>query len=229
MLVAEGDAWFDYPFNDVLSLLEDSHGYDVESVTTHKGDRVEEMAYGGGQLDALTRRLEKLLRQGTIPRAILLSGGGNDVAGLGFGMLLNHAGSAIAGLNPQVVAGVIDQRVRLAYVTILNAITHVCQARLGRAGADPRPRLRLSGFRTDEDSSGAGGFSRGPGSSPGSARRVSPTWRERVALAKELIDHFTNVQVKDVGVDERLPARDGHVDLRGALSVGSGLPDMVGQ
>ena len=46
VLVAEGDSWFDYPFNDVLSLLEDNHGYDVESVA-HKGDRVEEMAYGG--------------------------------------------------------------------------------------------------------------------------------------------------------------------------------------
>ena len=43
------------------------------------------MAYGGSQLDELTRRLEKLLRQGIVPRAILLSGGGNDVAGDEFG------------------------------------------------------------------------------------------------------------------------------------------------
>jgi hypothetical protein len=50
VLVAEGDSWFDYPFVDVLSVLEDDYGYDVESVA-HKGDRVEDMAYEGGQLD----------------------------------------------------------------------------------------------------------------------------------------------------------------------------------
>ncbi|MGH8603171.1 MAG: hypothetical protein ACREXR_10480, partial [Gammaproteobacteria bacterium] len=44
VLVAEGDSWFDYPWNDVLSLLEDYHGYDVSSVA-HRGDRVEHMAY----------------------------------------------------------------------------------------------------------------------------------------------------------------------------------------
>ena len=35
-LMAEGDSWFDYPWKDVLSCLEDEHGYDVESVA-HKG------------------------------------------------------------------------------------------------------------------------------------------------------------------------------------------------
>ena len=63
LLVAEGDSWFDYPFNDVLSMLEDEHGFDVESVA-HKGDTVEDMAYSGGQFDDFARLLEKLLRQG---------------------------------------------------------------------------------------------------------------------------------------------------------------------
>ena len=35
-------AWFDYPLQDVLRLLEDDHLYDVESVA-HKGDCVEDM------------------------------------------------------------------------------------------------------------------------------------------------------------------------------------------
>src|SRR5229473_2502907 len=43
LLIAEGDSWFDYPFHDVLRLLEDDHGYDVESVA-HRGDTVEDMA-----------------------------------------------------------------------------------------------------------------------------------------------------------------------------------------
>jgi lysophospholipase L1-like esterase len=217
VLVAEGDSWFDYPFNDILSLLEDQHGYDVESVA-HKGDRVEEMAYGGGQLDELTRRLEKLLRQGILPRAILLSGGGNDVAGDEFGMLLNHAGSAISGLNDQVVTGVIDQRVRLAYVTILNAITHVCQARLARIlpilvhGYDyPVPDGR--GFL------GGWWFLPGPWLEPGFREKGFARLPERITLAKQLIDRF-NAQLRAVAALSAFP-HVTYVDLRGTLSVGA--------
>jgi hypothetical protein len=80
--MAEGDSWFDYPWKDVLSCLEDEHGYDVESVA-HKGDHVEQMAYDGGQLVQFLRRLERLLlRQNKIPKAVLLSGG-NDFASVG--------------------------------------------------------------------------------------------------------------------------------------------------
>lgn len=130
VLVAEGDSWFDYPLNDVLRMLEDRHGYDVESVA-HKGDRVEDMAYEKGQLEELTRLLEKLLRRRVVPDAILLSGGGNDVAGDEFAILLNHAKSATRGLNESIVSGVIDDRIRNAYVTIVAAVTEVCKQKLG--------------------------------------------------------------------------------------------------
>ena len=93
LVIAEGDSWFDYPFHDVLRLLEDDHGYDVESVA-HKGDCVEDMAYAG-QFEEFARRLEKLLRQNQVPKAILLSGGGNDIAGTEFAMLLNHVASGL--------------------------------------------------------------------------------------------------------------------------------------
>jgi hypothetical protein len=62
VLVAKGDSWFDYPFHNILRILEDEYGYDVESIA-HKGDPIEEMAYGGGQLEELTRRIEKILRR----------------------------------------------------------------------------------------------------------------------------------------------------------------------
>ena len=170
-LVAEGDSWFDYPLHDVLSLLEDEHGYDVESVA-HKGDRVEEMAYGLGQLDELTRTLEKLLRRNVVPKAILLSGGGNDVAGDEFGMLLNHRQSPVRGLNDQVLAGVIDERVRYAYVTVLGAVTGVCESALAAAcrswSTAMTIRCRMAGA-----SSGGGGSCPGPGSSPAFVRRAS--------------------------------------------------------
>jgi hypothetical protein len=90
------------------------------------------MAYAGGQLTRFASEIEKLLRDAKVPRAILLSGGGNDVAGDEFGMLVNHKASSTAGLNAQVVRGVIDDRARHAYIAILAEVTRVCQARTGK-------------------------------------------------------------------------------------------------
>lgn len=217
VLVAEGDSWFDYPLNDVLRLLEDDYAYDVESVA-HKGDRVEDMAYGRGQLEELTRRLEKLLRQGVVPKAVLLSAGGNDLAGDEFGMLLNHARSPVRGLNEQVVAGVIDQRVRFAYITILTAITEVCEQRLGRLlpilvhGYDyPVPDGR--GFL------GGWWFLPGPWLEPGFREKGFDDLRERIELAKQLIDRF-NMQVKAVAALAEL-SHVKYVNIRGTLSIGA--------
>jgi len=217
VLVAEGDSWFDYPWTDVLRLLEDQHGYDVESVA-HKGDRVEEMAYSGGQLEEFSRRLEKLLRNGKIAKAILLSGGGNDIAGPEFGMLLNHAGSAIAGLNEQVVSGVIDQRVRFAYISILAAITGICEKWLQR----PLPILVHGYDYPIPDGRGfLGGwaFLPGPWLEPGFREKGFNKLDERKALAKQLIDRF-NKMLPDVAALPQF-AHVTYVNLRNTLSSGT--------
>jgi hypothetical protein len=122
LLVAEGDSWFDYPFHDVLERLEDKHGFRVESVA-HKGDTLEEMAYDATQLTKLARMFEKVAQDGKVPRAILLSGGGNDIAGEEFAILLNHAASGLAVLNDNVVKGVIEDRLRFATVSVISAVT----------------------------------------------------------------------------------------------------------
>jgi hypothetical protein len=217
VLIAEGDSWFDYPFHDVLRILEDRHGYDVESVA-HKGDRVEEMAYADGQLEEFTRLIEKILRRKTIPRAILLSGGGNDFAGKEFGMLLNHFSSAIAGLNDSIVEGSIDERAKTAYITIISKVTSVCQQRIGQSlpiiihGYDypvPDGRGILGGWW----------FLPGPWLEPGFREKGFSQLQERINLAKELIDRF-NEMLKDVA---SLPSFNHvhYIDLRGQLSVSS--------
>lgn len=215
-LVAEGDSWFDYPLWDVLKMLEDEHGFDVESVA-HKGDRVEDMAYGPGQLDAFCRLVEKLIRSDRVPRAILLSGGGNDIAGDEFGVLLNHAGSPIAGLNDDVVTGVIDQRIRLSYVTMITQVTRLCQNMLGRklpivthgyAHAVPDGRGFLGGW----------GPLPGPWLKPGFSEKGFGDLDANTATVGKLIDRF-NGMLRD------LPRIDGFehvkwVDLRNTLSSG---------
>jgi lysophospholipase L1-like esterase len=217
VLVAEGDSWFDYPLNDVLRMLEDHHAYEVESVA-HKGDRVEEMAYGMGQLEELTRTLEKLLRQSVIPKAILLSGGGNDVAGDEFGILLDHAQSPLPGFNDQIVSGIIDQRVKIGFVTILSAVTQICEERLNRKlpilvhGYDyPVPDGR--GF------AGGGWFLPGPWLEPGFREKGFDKMAERIRLMKQLIDRF-NSMLKDIAAMTEFP-HVTYINLRNTLSTGA--------
>jgi len=217
VLIAEGDSWFDYPLNDVLEILEDEHGFDVESVA-HKGDRVEDMAYSGGQLEEFARRLEKLLRNGKVPRAILLSGGGNDMAGKQFEMLLNHAASPVPGLNEKIVSGVIDDRIRTSYITIVTAITAVCQSYLQRTipilthGYDyPVPDGR--GFM--------GGFSvlPGPWLEPGFRGKGYGNQAANTRTMKMLIDRFNDMLQNAVATSGFSHVR--YVDLRNTLSNGS--------
>ena len=215
ILVAEGDSWFDYPFRDIIETLEDKYGYDVESVA-HKGDRVEEMAYDGGQLEEFTRRIEKVIAHGKRPRAILLSGGGNDVAGREFGMLLNHVNAPNPGLNNDILRGLIHDRIRAAYVTILAAVTAIVKRRIGE-------RLRIIVHGYDFPVPDGRGFAGGWGILPGPW--LEPGFREkgymdievRTAIAKQLIDEF-NVMLKDVAAIPAL-SHVRYLDLRGTLNV----------
>lgn len=119
-LIAEGDSWFDYPLFDVLEMLEDD-GWKIESAA-HKGDNLEDMAHDETQLDRLARAFSKFRQHGVQPKAILLSGGGNDIAGDEFPVLLNHANSGLPTLNDQVVAGLIDTRLRHALASLLGTL-----------------------------------------------------------------------------------------------------------
>jgi hypothetical protein len=226
LLVAEGDSWFDYPFYDILKLLEDEHGYDVRNVA-HMGDRVEDMAYGGehdgsgwgGQLDAFTRLLEKLLRENQMPRALLLSGGGNDIAGGEFAMLLEHRHSASPGLNEQVAAGVIDQRLRLSYVTLLSAMTRVSELRTGR-----RIPLVVHGYDYPvPDGRGyLGGWSLlpGPWLEPAFRQKGYDDMQERLAILRALMDRFNDMLASVAA----LPGFEhvAYVNLRDTLTTGPG-------
>lgn len=217
ILVAEGDSWFDYPLNDVLSCLEDEHGYDVESVA-HKGDKVENMAYAEGQLTDLSRRIEKLIRQGSIPKAILLSGGGNDIAGNEFGMLLNHKKSEISGLNDKVVEGVME-RISHAYTTIIWSVMRLCKEGIGTEipilvhGYDyPIPDGR--GFM------GGWGPLPGPWLEPGFRDKGFQGMAERIGIMVNLIDRF-NLMLQSVASIPQFAGHVIYVDLRQTLKNGT--------
>lgn len=212
-LLAAGDSWFDYPFHDVLKVLHDGHGYDVESAA-HRGDPIEAMAYRGGQLDAFARCIEKVVAHGAVARAVLLSGGGDDIAGDEFGMLLNSRASGIAGWNDEIVDGVVNVRIRAAYAFMLTAITDLCRDAFGRElpilvhGYDyPVPDGR--GFL------GGWGPLPGPWLEPGFREKLFTDLQQNVDLMRAIIDRFND------GLLAGLPAQFPHVryvNLRGTLS-----------
>jgi len=216
LLVAEGDSWFDYPLHDVLSLLEDEHGYDVESVA-HKGDRVEDMAYSKGQFEEFARRLEKLLRQGRVPNAILLSGGGNDIAGEEFAMLLNHAASGLPSINQDIVRGVIDVRLRNAFAFLISGLTEISRQFLNR----PIPIVTHGYDYPVPDGRGfLGGFGPlpGPWLQPGFQHKGYLDPKANLKMMHELMDAF-NTMVQQVSGSSTFP-HVHYVDLRTTLATG---------
>jgi hypothetical protein len=124
-LVAEGDSWFDYPLRDVLSVLEDQ-GWDVESVA-HRGDNVESMAYDDSQRDGLRRAFEKVARRDETPKALLLSGGGNDFAGPELAVLLDHVRSGFPPINEAITDELVNRRILAAWATLIGFTSTLSQ------------------------------------------------------------------------------------------------------
>jgi hypothetical protein len=217
-LIAEGDSWFDYPGTDLLDALEQS-AYDVESVA-RAGDRVEMMAFGRGQLDKFAAAVEKVIAAGHTPKAILLSGGGNDIAGSEFGFLINHAGSPKQGFNDSVVRGVIDERVRDAYVWIIRTITDLCQKVLKQ-----KVRIILHGYGYPvPDGSGVfGGWGPlpGPWLRPGFIEKGFNVLAQNTDMMHGLMDRFNNM-LQGVAGDF---AHVRYVNLRSVLPANKPLWD----
>lgn len=214
LLIAEGDSWFDYPFHDVLEELEQEYNYDVESVA-HKGDTLEEMAYDTSQLSKLASKFQKLGQQGRQPRAILLSGGGNDMAGDELGVLLNHKSSGLTPLNDRIVAGVLEDRLAFAIISLISSVTELSRRYFNRVV----PVLMHGYDYPVPDGRGySGGFwiLPGPWLEPGFRQKGYSDMTERCRIMVDLMDRFNTVLA---GIAGRAEMRQlTYVDLRGTLS-----------
>jgi hypothetical protein len=211
ILVAEGDSWFHYPGTDVLEELEDTYGYDIRSVA-HRGDTLESMAYDERQLDGFNRKLRKLGAQGKIPRAVLFSGGGNDISGLELAALLNHSKSGLPPLNEEVVRGVIDGRLKSAYLSLIDKIGALCKQHFDR---DDIPILVHGYDYPVPDGRGYwGGWGPlpGPWLKPSFDRKGYTGLAQNTKLMQQLIGRF-NDMLASISL-----AHVHHVDLRETLS-----------
>jgi lysophospholipase L1-like esterase len=175
------------------------------------------MAYQDGQLIDFVRRIEKVRRRSGTIQAILISGGGNDVAGTQFEMLLNHAASPTAGLNLRMVEGLMEDRLKPAYLTILTAITKACEAAVGH-----RVPILVHGYdHPVPDGRGfLGGWGPlpGPWFGPGFNQKGFDDLAARVKMVRSLIDRFNAIVAAVAG---KAPFQHVHyVDLRGTLTTG---------
>jgi hypothetical protein len=209
-----GDSWFDYPFYDVIKKLEDNHGYTIQS-TAKAGDPIESMAYHGGQLDNFQRALEKVTGQSAVPQAVLLSGGGDDIAGKEFGMLLNSAYSKISGWAPEVVDYVIDQRIQLAYQTILATVTALCHPVVG---GDIPILVHGYDYPVPDGRGYLGGwlFLPGPWLEPGFKEKLFDDLPANIQFMQAIIDKF-NEMLRGLAAQPEF-GNVRYIDLRGTLS-----------
>jgi hypothetical protein len=212
-LLAVGDSWFDYPIEDVLTKLDDNYGYNIESAA-HRGDRIETMVSHVGQLDKFARCLDKVIALGATPKAILVSGGGDDIAGNEFGMLINNIDLNIGTWNEQTVAGVIETRIAASYRMMFASLNAICQNDAHRTfpilvhGYDyPVPDGR--GFL------GGWGILPGPWLKPGFDEKLYLDIAVTTQMMVVLIDRFNNMLknlVQEPGLGEV-----HYIDLRGTL------------
>lgn len=145
VLVADGDSWFDYPLrSDIVTELERQQWAVLSAA--HHGDTLEEIVYDAGQLTAFYRVLsrafhyDKLINydqnildcrydveRKAIPKAIILSAGGNDILGGLFAYLIERGGSSASEvLNEQMVDGLFYRMERILFEYI-SAIRYLCQ------------------------------------------------------------------------------------------------------
>lgn len=190
-LIAEGDSWFDYPRSDVLDALEDDHNFRVERVA-HRGDTVEDMAFNPSQIGDLARRFERLLQDRKPVRAVLVSGGGNDIAGDEFGMLLEHALSGKAAVNQVIADQVVNGRIRDALLRLIGTVNATAEAYLGQ-------RIPIVvhgyGYPVADGRGFLGGrwFLPGPWLSPGFDRKGITDMEDRKKVMRHLIDLFNGM------------------------------------
>jgi lysophospholipase L1-like esterase len=214
-VVAEGDSWFDYPRSDVLDALEDDHDIRIEKVA-QAGDTIEDMAFNPRQIGELARRYERLLRDQRQVNAVLISGGGNDITGDVFEMVLEHLHSGKPAVNATIARELIDVRVRDAYLRIIGTVMGLSEAYLGRqvpiiAHGYAYPVADGRGFM------GGAWFLPGPWLSPGFDRKGIDDMSARRAVMRDLIDRF-NLMLSGLAADPAVGAAFRYVDVRAVLS-----------
>jgi hypothetical protein len=132
-LLAQGDSWFDYPpGTDIIDCLHSNHGHAITNIAV-AGSTLNDEAYGpvpremfglpfGPKQSDDPDRITELVHQiqQVKPQALLLSAGGNDVAGDEFFSFVNNALSGLPPVNDGVLDGVVNGTFKSAYQYLID-------------------------------------------------------------------------------------------------------------
>ncbi len=127
-MLAQGDSWFDYPpGKDIIGCLHEQYGHAITNIAV-AGSTLNDEAYGpvprelfglpfgpkqSDDPDRITELVNRIIKDK--PQGLLLSAGGNDVAGDEFFSFINNARSGLPSVNAQVVNGVVNSTFKSAY------------------------------------------------------------------------------------------------------------------
>lgn len=199
-LVALGDSWFDYPLGtDIIDCLRRHHHFTVAN-HSRAGDTIENMIYGTrfnprrgyAPLPArLSDALADLDHRSRTP-VLLVSGGGNDIAGNEFAQFLEHAESGLGLFRRDHARHVINVVFRRAYSDL------IARAALASRRGGRLVQIVSHGYGYPvPDGRGIGlaiGLSFiGPWLRPALAAKRIPVRPEGVAIIRELIDLFNDM------------------------------------
>lgn len=145
--IAEGDSWFAYPGLDVLGALKGGKlpgGYYKVYSAASPGDTVESMAYDRDQLEGFADEFQKVRDAGKQEqvKAIVLSGGGNDIAGKQFHVLLNHERASSNSALDSAVADAIIDRIGRSLESLIGTSAKYASRILGL----PKVRIIIHGY-----------------------------------------------------------------------------------
>lgn len=216
VLVSEGDSWFDYSLAglDIIDNLRRFFGYRIHNVAK-AGDTLDNMAWGTGfrRRDWHRNRppLEETLEavEEYRPRVVLLSGGGNDVAGEEFSSYLNHKASGKPPVRDAYVDYMLKTYFRGALEHIFDEIwgrddsIHIVFHGYGHAPPDGRAVIRIPVF----DFQFVGPWLRPALTAKGYTGRL-----ERERIVHDLIDRYNDMLRTLARDDPR--GRLHYVDLR---------------
>ena len=146
-LLSQGDSWFDYaPGTDLIDCLHSNHGHKIISNLAVAGSTLNDEAYGpvpsaffglpfapkqSDDPDRITELVHRI--QQDKPQALLLSAGGNDIAGDEFFSVINNSKSGLPPVNQQVLDGIVNGTFKTAYQYLIDtALKAASDAGIGR-------------------------------------------------------------------------------------------------
>ncbi|BAQ67154.1 trypsin-like peptidase domain-containing protein [Geminocystis sp. NIES-3709] len=216
ILVAEGDSWFDYaPAGlDIIACLKHFFNYKIYNVSK-AGDTLDNMAWGT-TFDQRRWQRDRSPLEETLaaiekhrPPVVLLSGGGNDIAGDELLSFLNHKISGLPPLRSDYTRFMLKDYFLQIFRFISNEIwkkdanIHIVVHGYGYPIPDGRAVIRLLGFSFV-----------GPWLRPALVAKGYEQRTEQQQIMRDLIDDFNSMLEQFAATDSRLH----YVDLRSLIS-----------